>query len=95
MTTANLSSTSQTQHRMVGATITRVYYAVPSYYTIGETFEDMASAVAAAREKIVEQRAKSEFAPETAHVDTRMVVSYPDNRGSEDFVWKRDIIHMS
>ncbi len=67
-------------HSAVGATVTRVYYAVPDLYSIGECFDNYTKAVEFAREKLATHS--------TASVDTRMVLAYPTG-GSRDFVFER------
>lgn len=87
MTSPVLSETSSNaephaNHSAVGAVVTRVYYAVPSHYSIGECFANYAEAVQFAREKLNGQK--------SVCVDTRMVFAYPNNGGSRDFVFERE-----
>lgn len=69
-------------HGAVGGTVTRVYYAVPSHYAIGECFANYLKAVEFAREKLSDTN-------KTVYVDTRMVLTFP-NGGGKDFVFERD-----
>lgn len=81
---ASSNSEPHAKHSAVGATVTRIYYAVPTHYSSGESFADYAAAVEFAREKLTENS--------PACVDTRMVLAYPNNGGNVDFVFERNII---
>lgn len=87
------STASDTQHRYMGATVENIYYAVPTYWGIGDTFSTFAEAAEAARAKIVEAQQKHPQLLLTADptVDTRMVLTRADG-SSEDFVLDRTIL---
>lgn len=91
--TKSTAATLTANHPFVGATVLRVYYAVPDHYTIGETFDDLESAVSYAREKIakIKTGAHGEFTKPQATLDTRMVIGLPKG-GSNDFVYERTTI---
>lgn len=92
-TASNKDNLPCAEHRAVGATVTRIYYALPTHYGVGETFSDFTAAVAAARERVARIKAgeMGELAKPLVYVDTRMVLTWLDG-GSEDFVYDRSTV---
>lgn len=83
-----------------GATIDRVYYAIPTYYTIGDEFETWNEAVTEAKRRYAEVLAQltasmggyatpeeiERTAKTNVNVDLRWHIRYPDGGGMDTMI---------